>query len=764
MKSSFKEDFSARPQYHEAPAPVKTITPAIPPPPVVLPSKKPYVPLPLYKVADTPILPPMRVTGPPAPYIAQTPIQLPYSSFSPSLETFPTLNNSYFITDAEIQADVSRWASYPAVTDVNANGNRFLGSVVGPTGTFDNVVSPNINSTSGKITLNTQILETIGSDLFFDGQLLAKANDIQNISDWADYPAIKSVNMNDFSLDNVTQITDVNLDFGTAGQVLGSDGSKIKWVPAGAGPTGPTGPAGATGSSADASTWSNYPASSGLVRSNESNLSVTADRLLSSAVPSVLTLNTSGGLYGEVDVTANGGAGGGLVKINGNGAGAYGRVSINASYGTSGSVTTGGLVDITATSGFNDVSLTSAIKLSAAGINSYAGAIPSVGSLAGYNFIYGTAGVNICAGASSVIPNIPLTTYLYGLNGIVLGSDVYTTQIYPYWDALTPSASNLKIRGRSTPSTTYVELQDVTTLKMSGSGAISGVSTINGSSYPPPAGVGPTGPAGPTGATGPGFSFVGATGSVLYYDGAGVTGNTGFTYDGISKLIGTNGNYLDLDELTDMRLNPAGGNVRAPNFVPEDSLDLSQGIGGPASIYDQSGNVGATGQYLTSSGSGGGVLWTSPPLPYSLAGTQAGAVIVNRGIGAINALTQNIYNLISTITFNLPAVLNSTDGIYYDGYNFCDFQANFNSFWGVSYITNTYAIPTDILGSTTTTANSLNFSNFQQVYLPTNLLIPPTHLVGGGTITLFIYCNPTSTNHYLTIAPTNSARIGIVQD
>jgi hypothetical protein len=81
-----------------------------------------------------------------------------------------------------------------------------------------------------------------------------------------------------------------------------------------------------------------------------------------------------------------------------------------------------------------------------------------------------------------------------------------------------------------------------------------------------------------------------------------------------------------------------------------------------------------------------------------------------------------------------------------------------------SEASSTFPTPTDILGSTTMPSNSLNFSNFQQVYLPTNLLIPPTHLVGGGTVTLFIYCNPTSANHYVTVAPINTARIGIVQD
>jgi hypothetical protein len=149
-------------------------------------------------------------------------------------------------------------------------------------------------------------------------------------------------------------------------------------------------------------------------------------------------------------------------------------------------------------------------------------------------------------------------------------------------------------------------------------------------------------------------------------------------------------------------------------------------------------------------------------LPYTLSGTKAGAVITNYSIGSLNPLILNNFNLVSQITFNLPATLNSTDSVYFDGWSFNDFNANFNSFWGVSYITNTFGTPTDILGSTTNTANSLNLSNIQQIYLALNLIIPPTHLKGGGTITLRIYCNPTSSNHFLTVAPTITARIGVV--
>jgi hypothetical protein len=151
-------------------------------------------------------------------------------------------------------------------------------------------------------------------------------------------------------------------------------------------------------------------------------------------------------------------------------------------------------------------------------------------------------------------------------------------------------------------------------------------------------------------------------------------------------------------------------------------------------------------------------------LPYTLSGTTAGATITNRGTGAVNALTQNVFTIISEITFNIPADWLPGYSVYYDGWMLSDFDANFNSFWGVSYITNSFGTPTDLIGSTSVTANALQYSNFQQIYLTTNLIIPPTHLGTGGTITPRIYCNPTSNNHYLTIAPVNQARIGLVKD
>jgi hypothetical protein len=119
--------------------------------------------------------------------------------------------------------------------------------------------------------------------------------------------------------------------------------------------------------------------------------------------------------------------------------------------------------------------------------------------------IFGNGAVSIVSSlVPPILPQVPETVYVYGLlgvrmespAGIQMLSDTYMGNVYPI------SGSNLVIQGRSLPDG-YVEIQDCTNIDMTGAGAITGVVTINGTAYPPPAGVGPTGPTGPQGPTGP---------------------------------------------------------------------------------------------------------------------------------------------------------------------------------------------------------------------------------------------------------------------
>ena len=190
-------------------------------------------------------------------------VAIPLGEVDPSLLP-PTAtyagNHPFYLTDVAVQADVAQWATFPAITTLNMNSNAIETASNVSTSALSVVGPANIGGPSGALTVagpatvsgltttqdlivnsgiieldNTagvQTLQAIGTDLFYDGQLLAKANDIQNISDWALYPAIGDVDVNGKSLNLVKEITDVSGAFGTAGQLLSSNGSQIAWVPA----------------------------------------------------------------------------------------------------------------------------------------------------------------------------------------------------------------------------------------------------------------------------------------------------------------------------------------------------------------------------------------------------------------------------------------------------------------------------------------------------------------------------------------------------
>lgn len=583
---------------------------------------------------------------------------------------------------------------------------------------------------SGSINLDGNILTTasgVGAELLLNGIPVATTANISSITDWSLYPAISTINADGRALISLSTLSGVagqpleilapSVSFGASGALTGV--STINGVPPGTG---------------NVASWASFPAlsdvninSSNLNSVNQVNLNTGGNAvMLTAGSGNILNVNgspvggttntisgtdtfmtasgfgsgsfnvsaisASGGLGGQVSISASPGdvgANSGQVSITANGgsapAGLFGQVSIIANQGVSdpgtGAITTGGYINIQANSGgITSPTATSRIDLNAGGLNLYAGIASPITSVEGYAFINGAGGVSLVAGTWTSAFQEPGTVYLYGLTGVVVGSDLYATDIYPYWNGLAPPA-NLSLNGRTTLSgTAYVDINNANTISFDagGAGALSGVQTINGSAYPPASG-------------------------------------------GVASL------------------NSIAGAV---NLVAGTDILVS--------------NASPTAQDIT--------IEVINVLPYTLTGTKGGGIIVNRPIGSGNPFPQNTFTVATTITFNIPTGLTATDGVFYDGYILYDFNANFNSFWGVSYYTNTFPTPTDILGSTTTTANALNFTNIQQIYLPLNLLIPNTHIVAGGTITLQVYCNPTSINHYITITPVITARIGRVDD
>jgi hypothetical protein len=327
---------------------------------------------------------------------------------------------------------------------------------------------PTLNSS---ITFNAgtqNILSNVGNKLYFAG------NEITDLSgggaNWSAFPAQQDVSMNNFSIRALStlQYNDGARLYSQTGNNLFYNGQPINY-----------------GNIGNAANWSFYPASTNVVMTNYGMTSATR---LPFAAPQVSTVVDQGLNLASVasyDVTVQNGNRGviNLTANGGNNNGIFGSINLTANGATlSGVGATGGLITLTAnTPTGTPCNATSAIKFSAAGINSYAGAIPSVGSLAGYNFIYGNAGVNIASGIPSVFPNIPLTTYLYGTAGVTTESTFYVPQILPYFNGVT-TPPDLVISGRYIApnlAQVYLQLSNVKYIYMDGAAQIQNASLVS---------------------------------------------------------------------------------------------------------------------------------------------------------------------------------------------------------------------------------------------------------------------------------------------
>ena len=230
------------------------------------------------------------------------------------------------------------------------------------------------------------------------------------------------------------------------------------------GSTGPTGAMGPTGSN-NIATWSSYPALTNInagsthTITGDTTLGIVADRGADFGGDAFLNLTATNGYRGHIVATANPGVNGvgGIIDVVANG-GSYSNLG--------NSYAVGGLVNITANTPVATIySQTSAIKLTADSVLSYAGPITPLGSLLGYNYIQGSLGVNIVAGGASSIPNTPGTIYLYGANGTKLQNGLYLDTLYNY------PGSNLNIR---TSGGNNVDISNCQALRMENNPLIDG--------------------------------------------------------------------------------------------------------------------------------------------------------------------------------------------------------------------------------------------------------------------------------------------------
>ena len=264
-------------------------------------------------------------------------------------------------------------------------------------------------------------LQVIGSDLYFNNQILAVASNISNVSDWYLYNALAKVNLNsnvgiDFNgivLNRTSSGAGSELQFGAnvlnasrwstynAIQTVNLDGNALSNVTTITGKTG--------ASNVTINSFSN------IVNTASNSISHTADLVFLTGTTTnpitspAVNVRSSNGTRGRINLLAGPGA-----------AGLGGVINITADGGSAGPVGFGGEINLTATTPVGFSNITSAINLSAAGINSYAGVTAPVGSTVGYNYIHGDAGVNITAGFIPLVPNVPGTNYLYGTLGTAI--------------------------------------------------------------------------------------------------------------------------------------------------------------------------------------------------------------------------------------------------------------------------------------------------------------------------------------------------------
>lgn len=349
----------------------------------------------------------------------------------------------------------------------------------------------------GVITLDASgdVLQVIGDDLYFNNSIIGLASNISNVADWYLYPALSNVELN----------AGVGIDFD--GRLLSRSGNDLLFG----------------GVNLNSSQWSIYPALQNVNMSNfalsnvsgfsassnftgnvTSNYTLNARTISNSSQFGISntctnfsvvtdTINPLGG--SKIILDAKNGSGGEIeLKAESSITGSIGgKVSITAEGGNTGGFVYGGLVEITANSGgILPTGFTSAIKMSAASVLSYAGAVSPFGSLAGYNFVYGTGGVNIVAGTPPVLPNVAGSVYLYGsvgaigsTGGVRIQNGLSVDWIVPV--SSPPSNPDLRITGN--PAGQKVQLSNVRSIAMEGditglgnltmTGNIGGVNAIN---------------------------------------------------------------------------------------------------------------------------------------------------------------------------------------------------------------------------------------------------------------------------------------------
>ena len=333
-------------------------------------------------------------------------------------------NNStpMFLADGAKSITISPQTTGGNVVLTNSNGVFQVNGV--PTGDVSTwSLYPTISNTIKMNASNT--ITSVGNNLYYNGNLIANASDIQNIGDWSLYNALSDVSLSNGASNysivgakNITAISNISAGSMNTGSLTSSGAV-----------SGTIGTFTTTLISPSLSNTGNV-----VLVANTGNLTAQASSVLTTSAPTISNtfnsqytiLGNRGSDYSDFCYTniSNKGGKGGSINLTAD----AGSVDIGGTtYGV------GGQITLTANSPLTvPYNLTSAIKLSAASVLSYAGAVSPLGSLAGYNYIQATLGVNIVAGSASSLPNTAGTVYMYGLNGTKIQNSLYVDAISNY--------------------------------------------------------------------------------------------------------------------------------------------------------------------------------------------------------------------------------------------------------------------------------------------------------------------------------------------
>lgn len=327
---------------------------------------------------------------------------------------------------------------------------------------------------------------------------------------WANFPAVANVNVNTNNITNVGTITGTG-NITTTGTVQGgtlSNGTlsaTSNTITGGAASTLTVAGGAAQGVAITGTAISETSTSGNITRTS-------ASQIVDSGSGYGLTVDKGLNILSaaNVDITAQNGSGGNIA-INaqpgyqlGNQQVGFGAIQLNAFGSSNQALGLGGKIDINAYSGGLGEygSFTSRVAVSAATIALSAGAVPTLPGTAGAMNIFGQDIISIVASlVPPVLPQFPQTVYIYGdgisnvaggvrlssPNGVQLAdnSELYATDIYPY----TSNGLNLKGRSAFPGPAADVTIEDCASIAMRNAGTITGVVSINGVPYPPPAGL-----------------------------------------------------------------------------------------------------------------------------------------------------------------------------------------------------------------------------------------------------------------------------------